>query len=172
MAEELKISVARTDDAELIHGVMKEAYDRLSDKSLYVCDSLEHVMRHINTDGFALKVSNGKDAIVGCLIVRYPGMAPDNLGRDVGLPESDLQCVVHMETAVVLPEYRGHKLQERMLCWAESSIDRDRFRYLLATVSPDNPASFKSLERCGYRVILTKEKYGGLPRRVYLKTIG
>ena len=82
-----------------------------------------------------------------------------------------LDKVVHMESVAVLPEYRGYHLQEKMLRYAEECIDKKQYSYLLATVSPDNPASYHSFEKCGYALVMTKEKYGGLLRRIYEKCI-
>ena len=39
----------------------------------------------------------------------------------------------------------------------------------MATVSPDNPASYQSFEKNGYKYMVTKEKYHGLVRKIYLK---
>ena len=69
------------------------------------------------------------------------------------------------------PAYRGNGLQCQMIRYAEESIDADRFRYFMATVSPDNPASCRSLEKLGYAPLKTVEKYGGLARRVYCKKV-
>ena len=78
---------------------------------------------------------------------------------------------MHVESAVVASEYRGYALQGRMLQEAEHLIDRAKYSYLMATVSPENPASYKTLEKLGYELVLTKEKYGGLMRRLYIKNM-
>lgn len=98
-------------------------------------------------------------------------MQEDNLGRDIDLDEDKLKQGVHMDSAVVLPEYRGMALQSKMLKYAEEYIDKNKCKYFIATVSPENPASYKSLEKNGYQLMVTKEKYGGLMRRIYLKEV-
>ncbi len=162
---------ATSDDAEEIHSLMLQVYNNLGDKSIYVCDDLDYVRSCLSGGGFGVVACNKEKKIVGSFIMRYPGDSADNLGRDIGLPEEELCKVVHMESAVVLPEYRGNGIQQKMLCYAEELIDKGRYRYFMSTVSPDNPASFRSLEKNGYRHILTKEKYGGLMRRIYMKDI-
>ena len=157
------------DDAEEISSLMDEVYNRLEDKSIYVCDSIDHVRSCLSEKGFGVVATNSQGKIIGSFIMLYPGKSEDNLGRDIGLPEEKLCSVVHMESAVVLPEYRGNGIQKKMLFYAEELIDKSNYRYFMSTVSPDNPASFRSLEKSGYKHILTKEKYGGLTRRIYLK---
>jgi GNAT superfamily N-acetyltransferase len=158
-------------DAEKIHKAMRRVYDFLEDKSLYVCDDLAYVKRHINKEGMVIAAEDNSGKIAAGLIVRYPMRAEDNLGRDIGLEEDELKTVVHMESVFVLPEYRGHKLQIKLLEYAEKLTDTGQFKIFLATVSPENTASCKSFEQSGYELYAVKEKYGGLQRRIYCKRL-
>lgn len=163
--------VAVDGDATLIHGLMEEVYNRLEDKSIYVCDDLDYVKEHISNQGFVVVACNKDEEIVGSFIVRYPYQDEDNLEKDIDLPNNKLDEVVHMESSVVLPEYRGNGLQSKLLLYAERLIDKTKYHYFMATVSPENPASYKNLEKNKYKLVLTKEKYGGLIRRIYLKEV-
>lgn len=165
------LKIAGEEDAEQISALMKEVYERLEDRSLYVCDGIDYVKRHIRDEGFIVIAGTPDGKPVGSLLVRYPRLQEDNLGRDLGFSEEELPKVVHMESAVVLPEYRGNALQSRMLTYAEEQIDKRKYVHFLATVSPDNPASYKTFEKHGYRCRMTKEKYGGLMRRIYWKKV-
>jgi len=165
----ITLTTALPEQAEEIYNLMKNVYDRLDNKELYVCDAPEFVKAHIKDTGFTVIACNEASEIVACFMVRYPGMDEDNLGRDIGLDANRLNQVAHMESAVVLSEYRGLGLQVAMLQYAERAIDKSKYKYFMATVSPDNPWSYCSLERNGYELKLTKEKYGGLKRRIYLK---
>ncbi len=169
--EDFLIRQATSEDAEEIYKVMQTVHSRLVDKSIYVCDSWEDVKAMLAEDGFGVVALDRKQKIVGCLLCKYPGDSQENLGRDVRLPKPELAKVVHAESAVVLEEYRGNSLQSKMLLAAERLIDKEKYRFLLATVSPENPASFKTLEQNGFQHIVTKEKYGGLLRRIYRKII-
>ena len=168
---EVVLRIAKQSDAENIHAIMRSVYDGLEDKSIYVCDDLEYVQTHIEKNGLGVVACNSSDEIVASFLLRFPDNSDDNLGRDIGLSEEELTRVVHMETAVVIPKYRGRHLQLLMLDYAERIIDRSKYDILLATVSPDNPASYKTFERNGYKRMLTKEKYGGLQRHIYMKTL-
>lgn len=169
---EIVLRAAYPEDADSIAKLMLSVYEGLEDKSIYVCDDLDYVNKHIDgTEGLAVVACNRSNEIIGSFVLRYPRVSEDNLGRDISLAEDELDNVVHMETAVVAPEYRGRGIQRLMLEYAESLIDIHQYRIFLSTVSPDNPASYKTFERAGYQLILTKEKYGGLKRRIYMKRV-
>ncbi|MBR1478892.1 MAG: N-acetyltransferase [Lachnospiraceae bacterium] len=166
------ITLASSADVDRICDVMKKVYESMEDKALFVCDSPEFVRAHIEDEGFTvIACDNDTDEAAGYFIFRYPGIKEDNLGRDIGLSDEELERVVHMESAAVLPRYRGLSLQSKMLCYGEELIDKSKYKYFLATVSPDNPHSFQTFENNGYELAATKEKYGGLMRRIYLKTV-
>ena len=165
------IRKAELKDAEKIHEIMLLTQNALEDKTLYVCDDLNYVKSHIEKQGFTVVSCTEDGTIVGSFIFRYPVLAEDNLGRDIGIKEEKLEQVVHMESAVVLPEDRGNHLQEKMLRYGEALIHKNQYHYFMATVSPDNPASYRTFEKCCYQLIKTKPKYGGLLRRIYQKEV-
>ena len=171
MKDNFLIRRAVIEDAEEIYNIMVQVAEALEDKTLFVCDDLEYVKEQIEQSGFAVVSCKDDGEIVGSFIFRYPDSADDNLGRDVNLPDNKLEQVVHMESVVVLPEHRGNHLQERMLHFGEKLIDSNRYHFLMATVSPENPASYLNFEKNGYILMMTKEKYGGLMRRIYQKII-
>lgn len=176
MQKKISFRIAAEADASEIYDVMKQVYEALEDKSLFICDDLNFIQEHISGRGFIVVAceqggDGGSEKIVGSLIIRYPMMDEDNLGVELGLETEELLRVAHMESAVVLPQYRGMQLQGRMLAYAEQHLDKPKICYCMATVSPDNPASYRTLEQAGYRIVTTKEKYGGVLRRVYAKRI-
>ena len=89
----------------------------------------------------------------------------------IPLTSENLKQVIHMDSASVLPEHRGHRLESKMISFAENLIDTSKYRYSFATVAPDNMASLKSLEKNGYQVMVTKEKYTGMMRCVMMKKL-
>ena len=66
--------------------------------------------------------------------VILPGAHPDNLGYDLGMEEEKLKLCAMMDTAAVLPEFRGHYLQYKMMQHAEGDLRQIGYRYLLCTV--------------------------------------
>ena len=169
--EKFLIRRATIQDVEQICRIMQETEEALEDKSLFVCDAPEYVKEHVEDNGFIVIACMEDGDAAGSFLVRFPKEEEDNLGRDIGLSHEEQMKVAHMESAVVLPKYRGHHLQGRMLEFAENCLDKESYHYLMATVSPQNPASKNTLLKAGYQEILTKEKSGGLVRNILLKEI-
>ena len=182
---------ATMDDALEIWTVMDECYQTLPSKDLFICDDLKYVKEILSSHGFGIVACDNHGKIVGNLLLKYPGLTAENLGHDVFQPicnafenpaesmepcnipltSENLNRVLHMDSASVLPCHRGHGLEERMIAYAETLIDTSKYRYAFATVSPDNIASLKSLKKNGYEVMVTKEKYGNLKRCIMLKIL-
>lgn len=159
-------------DADMIYECMISVYNSLDDKSMFVCEDIEYVRRNITEHGFAVVAETDSGRTAGAFVFEYPGQELINLGRDIGLLESEFDKVVHMDTVVVLPEYRGHGLQERMLVFAENMINKDKYKYYMATAAPYNSPSVNTFIKCGYRIVKVTEKYGGLTRAILLKYTG
>lgn len=157
-------------DVPAIHAVMVAAGEALPEPDIYVVDDEAFVARHIDAEGFTL-VACRDGAVVGAQIVRLPGEAEDNLGRDLGRPGIDLERVAHLESIAVLPEHQGHGLGRELIADAEARLARRGFRWAMCTVHPDNARSLRNLQDLGYRVMVTKEKYGGLRRHVMAKEL-
>ena len=60
--------------------------------------------------------------------VILPGAHPDNLGYDLGMEEEKLKLCAMMDTAAVLPEFRGHYLQYKMMQHAEGDLRQIGYR--------------------------------------------
>lgn len=172
MEKHYKFSLYKALDNDLysIYSLMKQVYDDLEDKSLFVCDDTDFVKQQLTKTGFGV-IAKANDNIIGCLIVRFPGLEKDNLGYDIDINANELPKVAHIEAVVVDKNFRGHSLQQKMIEYAEQLLDNKKYYHLMATVSPDNHASLKSFFNCNYKEILTKEKYGGLKRIILYKSI-
>ena len=111
----------------------------------------------------------GKEGAMFFVIL--PGAHPDNLGYDLGMEEEKLKLCAMMDTAAVLPEFRGHYLQYKMMQHAEGDLRQIGYRYLLCTVHPENVFSRSNVMKQGHQKMLTKEKYGGFLRDIWMKNI-
>ena len=81
--------------------------------------------------------------------------------------------VAHMDSVVILPEYRGHRLQYRLMEAAEKILlEETNYRILLATVHPDNIYSLQNVKARGFRVAAEVTAYQGLPRYIMRKDLG
>lgn len=165
------ITYAAVEDVSVLQTIMETVLDGMQQKDWYVADDREFMVRHIGQEGYTLKYTKD-NVIAGFLIVRHPALAEDNLGRY--LPEwteEMLKEVAHMESAAVLPKFRGQKIQKKLLQAAEK-LERERgTKYLMGTVHPENSYSADNLEQMGYECLLETEKYGGLRRKIVCKKL-
>lgn len=166
---------ASLEDAYEIWWVMNHVSQSMKHPEHFICDDLDYVTNLLSGHGFAVAACDSTGKIVGNLLVKYPGLTDENLGYDVfteeNLKSEKLLQVVHMDSASVLCAHRGHGLESRMIAYAEQLLDSSQYKYSFATVAPQNLASLKSLERSGYRVMMTKEKYGGRMRCIMMKEL-
>lgn len=166
--ETIKIQMCNPEREKDIFTHFNKVYDEMPDKSQLVIESKEYIDSYFSGGGFVVIATNEKDLLVGCLTVRFPNLQKDNLGRDINLNKEDLQKVAHIETVTVEMKYRGNNLQLKMLEYAEKIINSN-YKYIMATVAPDNYASIKTFKTDGFKLVKTKQKYGGLLRGIYLK---
>lgn len=165
-------------EGKAIAALVKEVYDRMPEeqKIWFSTLAIEEDTAHIDAgDGsvlgyLAVDEENG-GRIGGVFTVVFPGLSEKNLGHYAGFSEAELLLVAHMDTAAVLPDYRGLHLQRRLMETAEAELAEMGYRYLMCTVHPDNPYSHGNLDRMGYRRIWQGLKYGGKLRDVVLKEI-
>ena len=178
MMQHYTLRIATLDDALDIWSVMDICAKHLEHKEQFILDDLAYVKDILCGHGFAVVACDKTDKIVGNLLVKYPGITDENLGYDVftdclhiPLTTENLSKVVHMDSASVHPNHRGHNLERLLIAYAETLIDISKHKYSFATVAPNNYASLKSLERNGYQVMVTKEKYHGLMRSIMMKLL-
>lgn len=128
---------------------------------------------YIPNTGGILYLCRKKDdhSLAGVFSLAFPGLGEENLGRDIGLADDELSFVAHMDIAAVRACFRGCGIQKMLMQMAEKDASALGYRYLMCTIHPDNAASMKSALSLGYKVILTKEMYGGLVRNILLKDL-
>lgn len=159
-------------DLSGIMTVMDTAARLTEPKEWFVSDDADYVKKHLTdaASGFVLAAEvNG--TVAAFFMVHFPGLSENNLGRELGFSDEQLLRSAHMDSAAVLPGYRGHKLQARLCLLAEEELKKRGFRHLLCTVHPDNRFSLENMQKNGYEIKKTMLKYGGLPRHILLKTL-
>lgn len=158
--------------------IMEEARRTTIPREWFVADDRTYVKAHIEQKetGFVLtaRAAAGKSAgeTAGFLMVHIPSCEDENhLGKHKKLAKEELLKIAYIDTAAVKSKYRGNHLQEIMIKKAEEMLEEAGFRHLFATVHPDNQYSLRNMEKLGYEIIDTAEKYGGLIRHIVYKTI-
>lgn len=179
---EFEITRALPEDAEVLISIMKEVTAGLTNREWFIDDDADYIRAHIGhvpvlkgDCGFTLKAVtkvDDKEVIAGFFMVDFPGTGERNLGHHIGLEEVGLAKVAHMDSVVILPQFRGHKLQFRLMGAAEQILRRETdYTIWMATVHPDNTYSLSNVEAHGYEVVAEAVKYGGYHRYVLKKEI-
>lgn len=167
---EVKIEYATMDDLPVIMNIMHTALESVENKSWYAVDSEEFVGKCIEGQGFTLKAVV-RENIAGFLTVRYPWKEDDNLGDYIGLSDEEKMYVAHMESAAVLPEYRGLRIQNKLMAKGFELLKDTEYKYVMGTAHPENIFSVNNFKKLGYEIVADVKKYGGLRRYVFNQTI-
>jgi GNAT superfamily N-acetyltransferase len=151
------LRISRLDRSHLpaILALRKIVLGTLSDPDEYVCeeDESEFVASHLGADGFTLGILNG-EALVAYGMVGFPAAShPDNLGRPLGLPVSELGRVAHLSSCMVLPDWRGRGLQKLLLekRVAIAGLVKSRTHFIAMT-STYNARSRHNMFAIGFRL--------------------
>ena len=158
-------------EAEAVADLIQNVWDQMEQKEWYVADNAEYTSRMLSTGKGVVYKALETSTMAAVFMVTFPGTGEENLGREIGLAEEELPKVAHMESMAILPEFRGNRLQYRMMQAAEEELRASGYRYLMCTVHPENRYSRDNVLRQGYHVVATKEKYGGYLRDILLKEI-
>ena len=167
-----QIHLAVPEQVDEIFAIMSGVAAQMEHPEYYVIDDRDYVARHISQEGFTLLWMEG-DTVAGFLIVHLPRPGEvHNLGNDLGFSPRQLLLSAHMESAAILPQFRGRGIQKKLLAAAGERVRQMGFQYSLCTVHPDNLPSLKSLQSLGYQIAATKLKYGGKLRHIMKKELG
>ncbi len=170
---EFQIEKAVPADYQLFADIILTVWEQMEEKSWYVADNADYTYQALSSGhGLGYKaVETGTGTVSAIFLAVIPGMDEKNLGRDVGMAESELPFIAHMDSAAVLPAYRGFGLQKRLMEAAEADLKARGIHYLMCTVHPDNQFSLNNVLRQGYEILTVKEKYGGHVRAILRKAI-
>lgn len=169
---EFRIERASAENYAAIAEVIQQVWEQLPRKDWFVADDAEYIDHILHTGkGIAYMAMTDAGSLAGVFIVTFPKSDEENLGRDIGLPEEEWNGVAHMDSVAILPEYRGHNLQFCLMQTAEEELRHLGYHSLMCTVHPDNVFSKGNIEKQGYVVVKTTEKYGGYQRDILMKTI-
>lgn len=166
-----EIVKAEEKDYELFASIIQEVYEAMEQKEWFAADNAEYtyeMLKYSNGVGYKA-IHQPSGAVAGILLTTFPGDSEENLGRDIGLPESELMLVAHMDSVAILPEYRGAGLQKRLMQHAEQELTEQGYRYFMCTVHPENRYSRQNIIKQGFKPVKTALKYGGYRREIFLR---
>lgn len=150
-------------EAKEIESVLKLqslVYDGLANKEILYKDTKLEMLEDLSQGGMIIGVFNSVEELISYRYISFPGHSKKNLGYDIHLDSSQLNKVVHLETTLVSPDYRGNRLQSLTLSKAIDLIEPMKMKHLLCTVSPYNIFSLYNIMNAGLSIKALKRKYG------------
>ncbi len=170
---EFRIQKAVPEQYEHVIRMIQNTKQTIKQQEWFAVDSADYMLTALTENkGIAyFAISQKTNEIAGVFMYVVPGNQPENLGLDIDLPPKELPYVVNMDTVSVLPSYRGHHLQRRLMLFAEEELRKEGYHHLICTIHPENKYSMNNALSLGYEVKKICEKYGGYHRAVLLKTI-
>ena len=164
---------AGKEDAGRIADFIGAVWQQMEQKGWFAVEDVHYLTGLMEAGkGLAWKMMEEESGrLAGVCFVAIPGMDEDNLGYDIGLKGEELLQVAHMDIAAVATEFRGNRLQQRMVEVAEERLASLGYTKLMCTIHPENTFSSSTMERRGYRLVKQAYKYGGLLRNIYLKQL-
>lgn len=158
--EEYVMRLINTEELRDAIALQKYVYEQLPNKQVLYMDSYEEMYDDMKQGAKVIGVFNKSGEIIAYRYIGFPGISPRNLGNDINMPGHELSKVVHLETTVVHPDYRGNSLQDLTLQQAIPMVKDLGYSHLLCTVSPQNPYSLFNIMKNGLRIKALKKKYG------------
>ena len=160
---------AGPNDLTALVALEHEVEQALPNREMFATDEKEFYEPIVRGAGHILLAFDAKGSLAGVSVIRFPSADdPENLGRSMALPESELANVRHLESVFVRPDTRGKGLAERLI--------RENMRLTgpcgrtisMATVWPGNAASLRLHVRLGLYLRGFALKYGGKPRYILM----
>lgn len=160
------------EDLPIIEQVQEKVIESISDKSSLQALTTEEFLFILNEQGL-LVGAFVEDELIGFRALLIPEIDDEHLGWDIGLPSEELRKVIYQEISVVLPEYRGNRLQQKLaeVIMKELPNLKDEYRYICCTVAPMNIPSLKDKFTQSMHIAALKEKYEGLRRYILVKDL-
>lgn len=165
-----KIRLLNKDDITKLLELNQLVFDNLDRSDLFELDSPEFFDKHLSTGGIIYGCFV-EDTLIADVVTVIPGLNKDNLGYDIGLSEDMLKKVVHLESVVVHPSYRGNGLQVLLCKLIEDIALGLGYEHFLATVHPKNIFSLTNLLSLGLKVNKFVLKYEGKERYIVYKQL-
>ena len=121
-------------------------------------------------DSLVLGVYHG-DLLVAFGILYCAGDTKENLAHDLD-EVTDITENANVKLVIVRYEYRGNGLQKELIARLCTHAEKQGYKWLSSTVSPENPWSMNNLLANGFTEAKVLVKYGGLKRILYAKRVG
>lgn len=158
--------VCTIDDINMLVDFQNYVIDYIGNKIIWGMYDYDYLLKTINNDGY-IELYYDKDVFVGFLML---------IVND--LEEFNKHCInsIKFEEAAIYggvmlsPRYWGNGLQKQMTDRLEKLALEKNYKYMLATVSPENSYSYNNLIDTGYKIVGEKDMSKG-PRYILVKKL-
>ncbi|TWT24718.1 hypothetical protein [Planomicrobium sp. CPCC 101110] len=160
------------EDLPIIEHVQETVIESLAEKETLQPLSTEEFLFILNERGVMVGAF-AEGQLIGFRALLIPEIDEGHLGYDIGLGEEELSKVIYQEISVVLPEYRGNRLQQTLaeVVMKELPHLKEEFRYVCCTVAPMNIPSLKDKFSQHMYIKALKNKYNSLDRYIFMKDL-
>ena len=168
----IEITVERltVDQVDEILELQQTVIDALTSKSVLEPLSRDEFLFMLNGRGLMIGAYY-KEELIAFRAMLEPELDEEHLGKDAGLLRSEWPLVLYSEITNVNPKFRGNNVQVLLGEILMDEVDKNRFRYICATVAPFNIASLKDKFAHGMYIVSLKIKYGDLLRYILMKDL-
>lgn len=151
-------------------GLQNLIRENLSEPEIFKLHSTEEFKNIFQSENSVIGVETA-DGLVAYSIIRIPGLADDNLGRDIELPREEHTEVAHLQATAVHPLFRGNGLQQKLARAHLDELEKMGYKHVCCTVSPRNPISLANIMSCGFVIKGLIPKFDGWWRYIMYKGI-
>lgn len=159
---ELTIRKGTAADTEQFLALLDAVRENMEHKEWFYLDPHDFVREMMKKGKMELWVAMDGERMAAAFDILRPGLDDYNYGYDLDFTQEQLLQVINMDSAAVLPEYRGLGLQRKLVAMAEEQLHREGAYILLCTVHPDNRFSLNNVLKQGYQIQKKLEKYGSV----------
>lgn len=159
---------AGPEDIDKVMQLQQEVVDALPDKDLYQTSTREEYLEQLEEDCCFMAECDGEVAGFSVLV---PNNAdnPRNYGKYFDYDREQLAVTCSLDLTMVSPNYRGLGIQRDFNKIRIGTAVAMGAKEGLATISPDNPYSYRNFTVLNFDIVEQREMYGGKQRYLLRK---
>lgn len=159
ITEEYRMRLVSKQELNQVIELQDYVYENLPNKQVLVTDTREEILEDMDWGAQVIGVYNSKGQLICYRYFSFPAYRKKNMGKYIGIDDSEFGAVVHLETTIVHPDYRGNDLQNRTLKQALKISASMGCHHLICTVSPFNFYSLYNIMKNGLKIKALRKMY-------------
>lgn len=159
---------ALVEDIDKVMKLQQDIVDALPDKNLYQTSTREEYLVQLEEDCCFMAECDGEVAGFSVLVPNDPDN-PRNYGKYFDYDREQLAKTASLDLTMVAPAYRGYGIQRDFNKIRIGTAVGMGATEGLATISPDNPYSYRNFTVLNFDIVEQREMYGGKQRYLLRK---